>query len=139
MSRSRSRPTTTPTTGARQSGITLLGCGVAIRYQHLPWITPDGVPVCGRWFVDQEHAQRLAHRQWARAVTRVPNAPGPVAARLGRFGLVRPGEYVLTTLTERPDLDSHDDAHHTGMWAPLMVDSEVADRMFPWAPRAMGA
>jgi hypothetical protein len=59
--------------------------------------------------------------------------PGTVEARLRAHGLVIPPGHTLTTLTERPDLDPAVDAHHAGLWEPFMVESEVANRMFPRA------
>jgi hypothetical protein len=59
--------------------------------------------------------------------------PGTVEARLRAHGLELPPGHTLTTLTERPDLDPAVDAHHTGLWEPFMLESEVAGRMFPRA------
>ena len=59
--------------------------------------------------------------------------PGTVEARLRAHDLALPPGHTLTTLTERPDLDPAVDAHHAGMWEPFMVESEVANRMFPRA------
>lgn len=58
---------------------------------------------------------------------------GAVAARLRANGLTLPAGHALTTLNERPDLDPLVDAHHAGLWAPFMTESEVANRMFPRA------
>ena len=58
---------------------------------------------------------------------------GTVEARLRAHDLALPPGHTLTTLTERPDLDPAVDAHHAGMWEPFMVESEVANRMFPRA------
>lgn len=61
------------------------------------------------------------------------SGPGTVQARLLAHGLALPAGHALTTLTERPDLEPAVDAHHAGLWAPFMVESEVANRMFPRA------
>ncbi len=61
------------------------------------------------------------------------DASGTVETRLRAYGLELPPGHSLTTLTERPDLDPAVDAHHAGMWEPFMVESEVANRMFPRA------
>ena len=54
-----------------------------------------------------------------------------VEARLRAHGLELPAGHAITTLTERPDLEERVDAHHVGMWAPFMLESEVANRIFP--------
>lgn len=59
--------------------------------------------------------------------------PGAVESRLRAHGLAMPPGHMLTTLTERPELDALVDAHHAGMWEPFMNESEVANRMFPRA------
>jgi hypothetical protein len=59
--------------------------------------------------------------------------PGTVETRLRSHGLALPVGFRLTTLTERPELEPRVDAHHDGMWEPFMLESEVADRMFPRA------
>jgi hypothetical protein len=59
-------------------------------------------------------------------------APGAtVEARLRANGLQVPSGHAITTLTERPVLEERVDAHHVGMWAPFMQESEVANRIFP--------
>ena len=58
---------------------------------------------------------------------------GAVEARLRAHGLELPPGHTLTTLTERSDIDPAVDAHHTGMWEPFMLASEVANRVFPRA------
>lgn len=62
-----------------------------------------------------------------------PTPPGTVEARLREHGLVLPSEYRITTLTERSELEDRVDAHHAGLWEPFMLESEVANRMFPRA------
>jgi hypothetical protein len=65
-----------------------------------------------------------------------PNAgrgAGPVEGRLRAHGLALPPGHTLTTLTERPELESRVDAHHAGMWEPFMTEGKVANRMFPRA------
>jgi hypothetical protein len=66
-------------------------------------------------------------------VTADTSSPGTVEARLRGAGLDLPPGHSLTTLTERPELEPAVDAHHAGLWAPFMVESEVANRMFPRA------
>lgn len=54
-----------------------------------------------------------------------------IETRLRAHGLEVPGGHRITTLTERPELEARVDAHHAGMWAPFMQESEVANRIFP--------
>ena len=61
------------------------------------------------------------------------DVPGTVEARLRAYGLRLPTGYSLTTAAERPDLDAALDAHQVGLWEPFMLESEVANRMFPRA------
>jgi hypothetical protein len=64
-----------------------------------------------------------------------PGRPGPgtVEALLREHGLELPAGHAMSTLTERPELEPAVDAHHAGLWAPFMTESEVANRMFPRA------
>jgi len=66
-------------------------------------------------------------------VTLPAAGPGAVEARLRTHGLELPPGHSLTTLTERPELEPAVDAHHAGLWEPFMLQSEVANRMFPRA------
>jgi hypothetical protein len=59
--------------------------------------------------------------------------PGVVEDRLRAHGFELPPGHTLTTLIERPELDSRVSAHHAGLWEPFMTESEVASRMFPRA------
>jgi hypothetical protein len=59
--------------------------------------------------------------------------PATLQARLEAHGLSVPAGCTITSSAERPDLEAAIDAHNVGIWAPFMLEDEVANRTFPVA------